>query len=316
MKRERAIDLAEHLLRNLDDGQETWPLSLVTAVYVFGSFARGALTPGDLDIDIEKTSDQQWSTHFVRSLSAGRDPFIPLRKALATGRRGYQFAVQYWDMEGRDFEMTLLWKRGDTLDAAMKRLHAIQIDPAAGRAERDSMLPEFEGIGDWIPRPYREGLCIAVGSGAIRIERLVLPDSQVASPVAARHIQRRWKPTIPCSALRRRWSATGSNGASTPDRATCMEPISETRRRLTSRTSTGPPLQSHSTLPCRVRRRRMARGRPSDEERLPGLPAHHSSGREEGQRAALVAAAGTGGRATRSSPASDQQPRALGQRGR
>jgi tRNA nucleotidyltransferase (CCA-adding enzyme) len=87
--RERAIDLAEHLLRNLDDGQETWPLSLVTAVYVSGSFARGALTPGDLDIDIEKTSDEQWSTHFVRSLSAGGDPFIPLRKALATGRRGY-----------------------------------------------------------------------------------------------------------------------------------------------------------------------------------------------------------------------------------
>ena len=59
MNRERAIDLAEHLLRNLDDGQETWPLSLVTALYVFGSFARGALTPGDLDIDVEKTSDQQ-----------------------------------------------------------------------------------------------------------------------------------------------------------------------------------------------------------------------------------------------------------------
>lgn len=250
MNREQAIDLAEHLLRNLDDGQETWPLSLVTAVYVFGSFARGALTPRDLDIDIEKTSDEQWSTHFVRSLSAGRDPFIPLRKALTTGRRGYQFVVQYRDMVGRDFEMTLLWKRGDTLDAAMKRLHAIQIDPTAGRAERDSMLPEFEGIDDWIPRPYRESLCAAVGSGAIRIERLVLPDSQVASPVAARHIQGRWKPTSPCSALRRRWLATGSNGASTPDRATCMELTSETRRRPTSRTSTGPTSGPfHTALP-------------------------------------------------------------------
>lgn len=197
MKRERAIDLAEHLLRNLDDGQETWPLSLVTAVYVFGSFARGARTPRDLDIDVEKNSDQQWSTHFVRSLSSGRDPFIPLRKALVTGRRGYQFAFQYQDMDGRDFEMTLLWKRGDTLDVAMKRLHAIQIDPVAGRAERDSMLPEFEGIDDWIPRPHRESLCAAVGSGAIRIERLVLPEGQAASPVAARHIQRRWKPTSP-----------------------------------------------------------------------------------------------------------------------
>jgi hypothetical protein len=34
-------------------------------------------------------------------------------------------------------------------------------------------------------------------AGAIRIEPLVLPGSQVASPVAARHFQRRWKPTSP-----------------------------------------------------------------------------------------------------------------------
>jgi hypothetical protein len=59
------------------------------------------------------------------------------------------------------------------------------------------MLPEFEGIDDWIPRPHRESLCAAVGSGAIRIERLLLPESQVASPIAARHIQRRWNPTSP-----------------------------------------------------------------------------------------------------------------------
>ena len=56
MNRERAVDLAEHLLRNLDDGQETWPLSLVTAVYVFGSFARGALTPGTLTLTSRRTA--------------------------------------------------------------------------------------------------------------------------------------------------------------------------------------------------------------------------------------------------------------------
>jgi hypothetical protein len=43
MKRERAVDLAAHLLRNLDANQHEWPLSLLTEVYVFGSFARGAL---------------------------------------------------------------------------------------------------------------------------------------------------------------------------------------------------------------------------------------------------------------------------------
>jgi len=32
MKRERAVDLAAHLLRNLDANQEEWPLSLLTEV--------------------------------------------------------------------------------------------------------------------------------------------------------------------------------------------------------------------------------------------------------------------------------------------
>jgi hypothetical protein len=44
VKRERATELAGHLLRNLDAGQNDWPLSLLTEVYVFGSFARGALS--------------------------------------------------------------------------------------------------------------------------------------------------------------------------------------------------------------------------------------------------------------------------------
>jgi hypothetical protein len=34
------------------------------------------------------------------------------------------------------------------------------------------MLPEFEGIEDRIPRPYRTALCAAVSDRALRIERL------------------------------------------------------------------------------------------------------------------------------------------------
>ena len=74
-----------------------------------------------------------------------------------------------------DFDLTLLWRRGDSLAIALERLHAIKADLTAGRAPRDSMLPEFEGLDDWAPRPYREVLCAAVSSKVIGLERVLRP---------------------------------------------------------------------------------------------------------------------------------------------
>jgi hypothetical protein len=195
VKRERAVELAEHVLRNLHEGQGVWPLSLVTEVYMFGSFARGALSPHDLDIDVEHARDHQWGGHIATSLAYGRDPYSPMRRMLISGKRGCQFTFQF--REQADFELTLLWRRGDGLATALERLHAIKADPTAGRAVRDSMLPEFEGLDDWIPRPYREALCAAVSNGAIGLERMLLPDSPVVSEVAAEHLGYRWKPLSP-----------------------------------------------------------------------------------------------------------------------
>lgn len=195
MNRERAVSLTENLLRNLDAGQNEWPLTLVTEVYVFGSFSRGALEPHDLDINVEMTreNDEQWTSHFITCMSYGRDLYAPIKRPLTAGKRGYQFV---WDFRERaDFEMTLLGQRGDSLDAALKRLHAIKTDPTAGRAVRHSMLPEFEGIDDWTPRPYREALCQAVEHGAIQLERLVLPDGELSDALAYEYFRFRWKPT-------------------------------------------------------------------------------------------------------------------------
>lgn len=52
--------------------------------------------------------------------------------------------------------MVLLWHKGDTLQTALKRLNAIQPDPTARRAPREAMLPEFEGLDQWIPLAFRE----------------------------------------------------------------------------------------------------------------------------------------------------------------
>lgn len=95
VKGERAVDLVEHVLLALDHGRAEWPLSLVTDLYVFGSFARGAIEPHDVDIDVEFKIDQRWAEHFTGCLAYGRDPHSPIRRALAGGRRGCQFQFNF-----------------------------------------------------------------------------------------------------------------------------------------------------------------------------------------------------------------------------
>jgi len=53
LKRDRATQLLEEILGHLVTGGE-W-LDLVDDVYVFGSYARGAPEPGDIDIAVEYT---------------------------------------------------------------------------------------------------------------------------------------------------------------------------------------------------------------------------------------------------------------------
>jgi hypothetical protein len=93
--------------------------------------------------------------------------------------------------------MTLLWRKGDTLQAALDRLSEIRPDPQAGRAPRDAMLPQFEELDDWMPLAYREALSDAVGSGAVTIERCVLTEGTVASAQAREHLADRWPATSP-----------------------------------------------------------------------------------------------------------------------
>jgi len=196
VKRQRATQLAEQLLATLDAGREEWPLSLVTYVYVFGSYARGGTDPHDLDIEVEiNRQDDRWLTHFATCLSYGRDPYSLIRRALVGAARSYQFLFEARDRV--DFPLTLLWRQGDPLSAALDRLHAIQIDDTAGRAPRDAMLPQFDGLDRWIPRPYRERLAMAVDAGAITMQRLHLPDAAVTDPAAQDHIAQRWAPTSP-----------------------------------------------------------------------------------------------------------------------
>ncbi|WP_254708112.1 nucleotidyltransferase domain-containing protein [Streptomyces lunaelactis] len=58
------------MLQRLDEGG-SWPLELVDAVYVFGSYARGALEPGDVDVAVDFRQDERMKQRTVAYLVSG-----------------------------------------------------------------------------------------------------------------------------------------------------------------------------------------------------------------------------------------------------
>src|SRR5688500_2461379 len=118
VKRDVATRLVELVLTNQAAGQESWPLEVVDKIYVFGSYARGALTPHDVDLFIDKAlGNQRWSNHFIRSMSSGRNPYAIIRMSLVGTKRGCQLVFDY-DVHSDD-DAVLLWQRGEPLDAAL-----------------------------------------------------------------------------------------------------------------------------------------------------------------------------------------------------
>ena len=99
MKRDRATTLLKDLVHRA--AADEWPARLVTAVYVFGSYARGSLEPRDVDVavDIDR-SDDEWTSHFIGSFSYGRDPYTVLRVALRGRLRSVEILFE------RDHGMT------------------------------------------------------------------------------------------------------------------------------------------------------------------------------------------------------------------
>ncbi|MGW3291053.1 nucleotidyltransferase domain-containing protein [Streptomyces sp. NPDC001002] len=195
MKRERATRLLNDMLDRLEEGG--WPLDLVDEILVFGSYARGALDPSDVDLVVEHRRDDRLISEFVHALSYGRDPSASMKRALKGNSRGLQIHFgERKTLEAEGFELTLLWTRGEPVDAARTRLAAITPDLEAGRAPRDHMIEAFDGIDRWVPRPVRIDLTDLVDRKAATIRQLQLPDAEPAHPAALEALTR-WSETSP-----------------------------------------------------------------------------------------------------------------------
>ncbi|WP_410589514.1 nucleotidyltransferase domain-containing protein [Amycolatopsis sp. lyj-23] len=170
-------------------------MPLVQSIYVFGSYARGALEPADVDIAVDFSRDRRWTSHFVHCMSYGKNPYVVFNKALRGNSRSVSIIFEPQSYE--DIPMTLLWQRGESIDTALERLHAIPADPAAGRAPRHGMLPCFDGLDEWIPRPVREEVAGLVEDEVVTVEQLTLVDKAVVDPTISELIESRWIETSP-----------------------------------------------------------------------------------------------------------------------
>ncbi|MFE7272420.1 nucleotidyltransferase domain-containing protein [Streptomyces sp. NPDC057623] len=195
MKRERATELLHEMLDRLEEGDR--PLDLVDEVYVFGSYARGALEPGDLDVAVVHHTDTEFTEDVVGAIIYGRDPMAGMKRALKGNRRGFQFQFNQNDRLPEGSEPQLLWKRGDTRATAEERLQAMTADPEAGRASRDAIIEQFDGLDRWMPLPVRVRLVELRNAGAIEISRIQLPADDPTHPAALAALGRRWKPDSP-----------------------------------------------------------------------------------------------------------------------
>jgi predicted nucleotidyltransferase len=184
--RARAVRKLEDVVARVAAGQP--PLDDIREMWVFGSFARGAATVGDVDllIKVDEARDEQqffsdtfWGRQrpfadHVRALGAGGASFMsvhpypvhlrpngPAEPASLRRRQGLNeagvplrgFATVEEPRLRHDVTeeplrgpFVLLWARGDELEWALERLHAIPEDPLAERHERTTTVPLIDDL--------------------------------------------------------------------------------------------------------------------------------------------------------------------------
>ncbi|MDT0382425.1 nucleotidyltransferase domain-containing protein [Streptomyces sp. DSM 42041] len=175
-----------------------WPVHLVEDVHLFGSYARGALSPGDVDVVVQHSTDRRWLDESLHAMINGRDSYTSLKQGLRGRARGMSLQFQERDsLRDEGFELMLLWRKGEPFDLARERLERLPVDPAAGSAPRDHMLPVFEAMAQIPPHPVRIQLWELHQAQRIHVARIDLADAEPADTEAAHHLRRRWTESSP-----------------------------------------------------------------------------------------------------------------------
>jgi predicted nucleotidyltransferase len=198
VKRAEATRRLEELVARVAADDDPF-LRRITEVAVFGSYAAGATWVNDVDLHVQYAVDRELSERLVSLLAQSRDPESGFSMALRGRQRVFQIHYNSREQLAKQlpaFEPFVLWRRGNTIDQALARVHGIRENPEAGRATRDPVIPELEGLDRRIPRPHRNAVTELARAGKIAVERIELADGRPAAQTAAL-IESRWGETNP-----------------------------------------------------------------------------------------------------------------------
>jgi hypothetical protein len=198
MKRSEAMKRIDALLERVVNGEGRY-LPRVREVWVFGSYARGALEVGDIDLAVEfdQTKDEagRW---FAALMAGGFDHLGALRRELRGNQRALQIHFKELDdLRKEGFEPQLLWRRGDSLAAARTRLAALTPDPSAQRAARDTVHPLLVEVEKLIPRPARQEFSLFMWAGWLDAKLVELPPGRAAHALTRRRLAEQWSESNP-----------------------------------------------------------------------------------------------------------------------
>jgi hypothetical protein len=174
-------------------------LSRVREVWIFGSYARGALEVGDVDLAVEfdQTKDEagRW---FATLLAGGFDHVGALRRELRGNQRVLELHLNELDeLRKEGFEPQLVWTRGDSFERARDRLGALAPDTSAGRARRDTVHPLLVEVEKIVPRPARQEFSVFMWAGWLDSKLVDLPEREATNTVTRKRFRQQWSSTNP-----------------------------------------------------------------------------------------------------------------------
>jgi hypothetical protein len=198
VKRSEATKRVDGLLARVVSGNGLY-LPRVREVWIFGSYARGVLDAGDVDLAVEfdQTKDEA-GIWFATLMAGGFDHLGALRRELRGNQRALELHFnELEDLRMEGFELQLLWRRGDSLEQAYDRLAALAPDGSAQRAPRDSVHPLLAEVEKLIPRPARQEFSLFMWAGWLDAKLVELPREQAANAVTRRRFAEQWSGSNP-----------------------------------------------------------------------------------------------------------------------
>jgi predicted nucleotidyltransferase len=198
VRRPEATRRIEDLLARVANGEGRY-LTRIREIRIFGSYARGALVVGDVDLAVEfDQTKEEAGRWFATRLAGGFDHIAALKRELRGNQRVLELHLNELDgLREEGFDPQLLWTRGESLEKAFDRLRALAPDASAGRASRDAAHPLVEEVEKLVPRPARQEFSVFMWAGWLDAKLVDLPDQQATNLITRQRFEEQWSSMNP-----------------------------------------------------------------------------------------------------------------------